>query len=693
MKRYLYGIYLIVFFFLCAGFAPSRPRGISYVPDFNLADQGAAVGLSVKNIIDATDPNRQITINLTQASGYLDENTPYNVSTNLIIPSNVTLVVESGAYLTGSATLTINGPFEGSPGCFSATIGSNITFGDNTIDKINVLWFAELSDAFSCSNNSEISLYFPYTSTGHYITSELTSNYGMIGENTILYIDANGSIVFDAGDENTYILFENFVIDSNSLVNAEMIEIKRRRVRGRSLQFIGDPNQGQIGVLFSLEDGEGITFCDFDNFIFRFVDYPFKVYGDPNYTAWFNANTIGKTLGGNYIQWFKEAFWFATNLSMTRNNFAAYLEHGTNACRIEAANFVYNKFEFECDNVDYLRCLLKNQWNAGIGNDYYLARNNVHSAAIVLADPNDEDSIDYDWTLSGSGTDEYYLTDPNGNDPGLTSEPLNLYYGTTEAVNNRASIMTCGSLSNHRWDWCDNDSLGFNTIYYRSGEGDPDDPNNGVYVNVFSRFYRNPSSTGYFHYDRFYNGSATTWSRLSGDVMYLNPTGNGQGGYVGIKVNAETSDTAIELGSDTMHSDFDETWRDAGWLSLKYKNKLLFYDSTNAEITFEIDGDSCNLNRNIAVKTINYGSDTATDDDYIITTTPTFVTYTKGTHYYFDANNANVGVCTANFNSIGAKSIKIKHDQDPNDNCIELGMMVDLMYDGTNFQMMNPCAN
>lgn len=75
----------------------------------------------------------------------------------------------------------------------------------------------------------------------------------------------------------------------------------------------------------------------------------------------------------------------------------------------------------------------------------------------------------YIWTVSGSGTSEYYLTTSASGDPGLT-EP--------EDVLENSEVMTeatVGSLTAAQWDWGDNDTLGFSTIYVRLTDSvDPD---------------------------------------------------------------------------------------------------------------------------------------------------------------------------------------------------------------------------
>lgn len=74
----------------------------------------------------------------------------------------------------------------------------------------------------------------------------------------------------------------------------------------------------------------------------------------------------------------------------------------------------------------------------------------------------------YRWVLSGSGSGEYYLQTAAGGNPGL-SEPAKFYRSATERTKGAA-----GTLSNLQWGWGNNDSLGYNTIYYRDAGADPD---------------------------------------------------------------------------------------------------------------------------------------------------------------------------------------------------------------------------
>lgn len=74
-----------------------------------------------------------------------------------------------------------------------------------------------------------------------------------------------------------------------------------------------------------------------------------------------------------------------------------------------------------------------------------------------------------EWTESASGTAEFYISLAEGADPGL-DEPGAVYAGDAPLISG-----TVGSLSAGEWDYGDNDTLGFDTIYVRlEDDADPD---------------------------------------------------------------------------------------------------------------------------------------------------------------------------------------------------------------------------
>jgi hypothetical protein len=98
---------------------------------------------------------------------------------------------------------------------------------------------------------------------------------------------------------------------------------------------------------------------------------------------------------------------------------------------------------------------------------------NINWNPLVIAGTNP-----YKWTQSPAATNEYYLELLAGGDPDF-DEPLFLYENVTGAVGVRIVepmvAGTVGSLAVGEWDYGDNDTLGYDTIYVRvTGSVDPD---------------------------------------------------------------------------------------------------------------------------------------------------------------------------------------------------------------------------
>uniref|UniRef100_A0A6M3K193 Uncharacterized protein n=1 Tax=viral metagenome TaxID=1070528 RepID=A0A6M3K193_9ZZZZ len=102
----------------------------------------------------------------------------------------------------------------------------------------------------------------------------------------------------------------------------------------------------------------------------------------------------------------------------------------------------------------------------------------------------------YKWTASGSGTNEYYVQTAAGGDPGFLAQPD---FITLENI--KIDEGTAGSLGDHEWDYGDNDTLGYNTVYVRDNSGDPD--SSGVAI----RSILVPTSLGTVGSDIYIGGS------------------------------------------------------------------------------------------------------------------------------------------------------------------------------------------
>lgn len=84
-----------------------------------------------------------------------------------------------------------------------------------------------------------------------------------------------------------------------------------------------------------------------------------------------------------------------------------------------------------------------------------------------------------------------------------------------------------------------------------------------------------------------------------------------------------------------------------------------------------------------------YGASAVGTDAYAISLAPAILSYTTGMVVHFKADVANTGACSLALNGLAAKAIKRGHDVDPADGEIEIGTVVTVAYDGTNWQMQS----
>jgi len=126
--------------------------------------------------------------------------------------------------------------------------------------------------------------------------------------------------------------------------------------------------------------------------------------------------------------------------------------------------------------------------------------------------------------------------------------------------------------------------------------------------------------------------------------------------------------------------------------------EINFYTASNRVTTtgtkalrIESDGDVIAL-FDLVAATLNFAADAEASDTYVIALSPAPAAYTTGMPITFTANTANTGACTVNANSLGAKSLKLGVSTDPGNDYIKAGSIVHAVYDGTNFQMLQPAA-
>jgi hypothetical protein len=92
-----------------------------------------------------------------------------------------------------------------------------------------------------------------------------------------------------------------------------------------------------------------------------------------------------------------------------------------------------------------------------------------------------------------------------------------------------------------------------------------------------------------------------------------------------------------------------------------------------------------------------YCADAGSTDAYACSLTPPITAYTTGSHYFFKANTANTGAATLALNGI-ASPVTIKKQvggstTDLDNNDIRSGQIVEVVHDGTNFQMVSQLGN
>jgi hypothetical protein len=115
----------------------------------------------------------------------------------------------------------------------------------------------------------------------------------------------------------------------------------------------------------------------------------------------------------------------------------------------------------------------------------------------------------YRWLASGSGTAEYYLDLAGGGDPGVGGQPGAVYLNSASATEG-----TAGSLAVSQWDYADNDTLGYSTIYVRLSDGTDPDTKALDYVQM----YQIPMAAQHV---RIPNGSAAISSGLDQSAVAI----------------------------------------------------------------------------------------------------------------------------------------------------------------------------
>ncbi len=82
-------------------------------------------------------------------------------------------------------------------------------------------------------------------------------------------------------------------------------------------------------------------------------------------------------------------------------------------------------------------------------------------------------------------------------------------------------------------------------------------------------------------------------------------------------------------------------------------------------------------------------TDTGAADAMVITPSPAITAYATGQVFRVLVDHDNTGACTLNVNALGAKNIKTIYGADPEAGTIPEGGVLTVIYDGTNFQVLD----
>lgn len=111
--------------------------------------------------------------------------------------------------------------------------------------------------------------------------------------------------------------------------------------------------------------------------------------------------------------------------------------------------------------------------------------------------------------------------------------------------------------------------------------------------------------------------------------------------------------------------------------------------NTNRYVTQEDDRVEFSVTQNGAQI---YAADGGGTDAYAVTLSPVPASYATGMVVNFKANTANTGTATLNVNGLGVKTIKKNVSTDLSTGDIIANQIVEVIYDGTNFQLQSPVA-
>lgn len=139
------------------------------------------------------------------------------------------------------------------------------------------------------------------------------------------------------------------------------------------------------------------------------------------------------------------------------------------------------------------------------------------------------------------------------------------------------------------------------------------------------------------------------------------------------------------LGAKTIKKDYNVDLSDGDIVQNKIVHVV--YDGTNFQLLSTPQG---LMNQTLSAI---YAADGGGSDSYAITLSPALSAYATGLMINFKANTLNTGAASLNVNGLGAKTIVKDGSLTLETGDIKASQIVQVIYDGTNFQLLSPISN
>ena len=469
------------------------------------------------------------------------------VTGNLESKGNTSGVIAFDA-VTGVETLTINGGLNaGLWQVFGDSI--SVSLSDNSVSKVLPWWFGGYPGASgSINRNAIISALTaaagkPVLVTNGTWSIDNTISYtgyvyleGEDWQKSIISISTDNDLVLHDNDSggltikditltssvasnnytSVFVHIDGFIHTTGANLNDKLITVEHCRI------LMPDYSAGNKSVGIYAYDGSTPTYCYWgriSNCMFSYLDCAIHLSGVVN-----GSSNAWKIVGND---WIRCLMFFKTTINsgghiVSENRgqpYIAALGH-----RYKVAYFLGTGNSVFGDNIT---------WDlSGDIYDYFFRAH--------ITDLNNSDY--FSWVASSSGTDEYYVRGYEGYYGTMTQRDPLISLPSSVNINSVGAVKgVMGSLAVDQWDYGDNDSLGYDTIYVRlSGGADPN-----VQVSNYIEYeasdvrssggYRNVISGG---------GLYDSWS-IRDDVD------NGSNQFIGRRVTDETWNPRVYYQTST----------------------------------------------------------------------------------------------------------------------------------------------